>query len=263
MFEKIHETFSIVHDYRHSNDCSIFNELANTLQDCRVDLKDHIKFSKNIKKIYEINSLLFHQKSFNVRSMNKLSAIKLGGYQNFTTFLQRDIDAAISLKLYTEQKELSFRYKSCFNCKKSKFFNPAFCVPGNFKITTPTHNDLSEEYIKYLKALDTRMNLVASEIPIIFKNFEKCNYRNLTPNCTITIQQSLESLDHYLNLVQRLQNIYDLKVLYFLSFSNNSITDSFVSTQIYGNGGRSDFLQAEYNYLKRVFEKFSNILHGV
>jgi hypothetical protein len=260
VIEKIHETFTLVNENLRSKDCSKFNELADMLRDARADLNDYVKFKKNVMWTFEKNSKTFLEQSLIVPSMARFKAIKIGGYQNFTDFLCRDIEEASALMALTERTELSFRMKSCFDCRGTEFFHPVFCSAINFVISTPKA-DLSDGYATYLEELDIYLNFISTEVPSIFKNFAKCSKaRKLSLECITTISQALESLDDYMNSIRGIRNIYDITALFFTTLKKNSLMDHFIDIQIGSHGSRSRFLAFEHDYLQTIFDKYSQIL---
>lgn len=250
----------MVNDNRRSTDCSKFNELADMLKSIRADLDEYVEFKKKVKWTFEKNSQTFLDQSLSVPSMARFKAIKIGGYQNFTDFLCRDIEEASALIAFTERMELTFRVKSCVDCRGTEFFHPVFCSAINFVISTPKAI-LSEEYVDYLNSLDDYLIFVASELPTIFKDLAKCQKsRKLSLDCITNINQSLERLDDYMNSVHSIKNIYDITALFFGTFGKNSIMDHFIEIQIASHTSRSRFLQFEFDYLQTIFDQYSQIL---
>lgn len=230
------------------------------LKDVRADLDEYVEFKKKIKWTFEKNSKTFIEQSLYVTSMARFKAIKIGGYQNFTDFLCRDIDEATALMAFTERTELSYRLKSCLDCRGTEFFHPVFCFPINFVISTPK-TVLSDGYASYLEELDIFLNFVSSEVPSIFKNFAKCSRaRKMSLECITIISQTLESLDDYMNSIRGIRNIYDITALFFTTLKKNSIMDHFIDIQVRSHSSRSRFLAFEYDYLQTIFDKYSQIL---
>lgn len=260
VIEKIHEIFTLVNENRRSSDCSKFNELADMLREVRENLHEYVEFKKKVKWTFERNSKLFYQQSMGVPSMLKFNAIKLGGYQNFTDFLCRDVEAANALIAYSEQVELVFRVKSCVDCRGTEFFHPVFCSAINFVLSTP-NVELNEEYTIYLDSLNTLLSFISSELPLIFKNFARCpKTRKLSLVCITSITEALESLDNYMSLIRSLRNIYDITALFFTTLSKNLIMDDFIAIQIGSHSSRSRFLAFEYDYLQKLNDQYQEVL---
>lgn len=259
----MHEVFTLVNENLHTKDCSKFNELADMLREVRADLDEYVEFKKKVKWTFEKYSNIFIDKSLIVPSMARFKAIKIGGYQNFTDFLCRDHEEASALIAFSERTELNFRVKSCVDCKGTEFFHPVFCSAINFVISTPKAV-LSEGYARYLDELNIFLGFISVEVPTIFKNFEKCpKTRRVSVECITNITDTLESLDDYMSSIRGIRNIYDITSIYFSTLKKNSLMGHFIDIQIGSHGSRSRFLAFEHDYLKTIYDKYSQILFSV
>lgn len=260
VIEKVHEIFGLVNENRRTTDCSKFNELADMLREVRANLNEYVEFKKRVKWTYEKNAQRYSQQASTVPSMDRFNAIKLGGYQNFTDFLCRDIEAACALIAYSERTELVFRVKSCIDCRGTEFFHPSFCSAINFVISTPK-TEMSEGYTTYLESLDIYLNFLSSELPAIFRDFAKCSKtRRLSLDCIVTVTQTLERLDDYMNSIRSVKNIYEITSLFFSTLGKNPIMDEFIEIQVASHGSRGRFLAFEHDFLQKMFDKYSEIL---
>lgn len=260
MLEKVHETFTLVNENQKSNDCSKFNELADMLKDARADLNEYVEFMRKLRWTYQKNSVTFLSQSLYVTSMARFKAIKIVGYQNFTHFLNRDINEANSLITFTERIERNFRLKSCVDCRGTEFFHPVFCSAINFVISTPKY-DPDERYTTFLEGLDTFLIFVSFEMPSIFKNFALCSRsRRLSFDCIMILTETLERLDNYMGTIRSIANIFEITALFFTTFNNNSIMDDFIDIQISSHRSRGRFLIFEYDYFQTIYDRHSDIL---
>lgn len=256
VMEEVHRIFTLISANRQSQNCSLFSNLVENLKNVLETLNEYRKFIMQYKVIYDRACLKFEVKA-SVPLMNRFNYIKISGYVNTTDFFCKSIIEVQKLITYAKTNEIYFTTKLCLDCRLTPFYDPSLCF---FDYRELTEVDLSDEHTTYLEAFVPYMTLVSTELPTIFRDLSKCPSRRSPYNCTTILTDTLESIEVYNNFLRSYKSEFDLLVEFFSSLSDQTAMDSFIETQVEGQGGRSAYINIESSYLQTIYDKYTEIL---